>query len=68
MGVVNPMSKRKRGTGKDWEERVEPENLGIERGDIPKGGDARVLVEVWNIRAWVFWIIWEDSALDFLRE
>ena len=38
--------KRKRGTGKVWEESVAPKKSGIKRGDTPKGDDARVPVEV----------------------
>ena len=52
IGAITTTRKRKRGKGKGWEESFAPEKSGIERGDIPKRGDARVLVEVWNKRAW----------------
>ena len=39
--------------------------MGIEWGEITKGDNARVMEEVWNKRAWVYWIIQEDSALNF---
>ena len=68
VAVVNLTRKRNRGTGKYWEERVDSEKLGIERGDLSKKDYARVPVEVWNIRAWRYWIIQEDSALDLLME
>ena len=68
VGAVTSTKKRKRGTGKGWEESIAPDKSGIERGDIPKGDDARVPVKVWNIREWGSRIIQEDPALDFMRE
>ena len=35
---------------------------------MPKEDDARVPLEVCNKRAWGYWGIQEDSALDILRE
>ena len=68
VGVVTPTRKIKRGTRKDWEERVESEKSGIERGEIPQGDYTRVTVEVWNIRARGSWIIQENSALYLMME
>ena len=68
VGSVPSARKRKRGTGKGREESVATEKLGIEKGDTPKGYDARVLVIEWDKRAQGYWEIHEDPALDMLEE
>ena len=42
-------------TGKGRNGSVAPEKLGIERGDTPKGYDARFPVEFLNKREWGSW-------------
>ena len=68
VGFFTSTRKRNRVTGKVQEENVTSYKSGIGRGDTPKGGDARVPVEVWNKRLWGYWIIQEESYLYILRE
>ena len=45
-----------------------PEKIGIEKGSIPKGDDARIPVELYNKISWEYRGIDEDSAMVHMRD